>query len=72
MVGRGLGGEPVWKKGKEEGGREGGKGSSSITGLEKGGGRYAPDCRVLHIRGCFSDCLGDNLLDNDKPHLHLG
>lgn len=37
MVGRGLGGEPVWKK-RKEGGREGGKGSSSITGLEKGGG----------------------------------
>ena len=29
-------------------------------------------CRLMYIRGCFSDYTGDNLLDDDKPCLHLG
>lgn len=58
------------RKGKKEGGKVG----RDILhyGLEKGGGRYVPGCTVLHIKECFSDCPGHNLLDVDKPHLHLG
>lgn len=53
-----------------EGGKEGGEVGRENPSLQNW--RREVAYTTLYKRGCFSDCPGNNLLDDDKPPLHLG